>query len=36
MSRSIARFGYAVDRQEAFMGGVTLHMGKRLPVRGAH
>lgn len=25
------RFGYAVDREESFMGGVTVHMSKRLP-----
>jgi ribosomal protein S18 acetylase RimI-like enzyme len=25
------RFGYAVDREEPFMGGVMLHMSKRLP-----
>jgi GNAT superfamily N-acetyltransferase len=25
------RFGYVVDREEPFMGGVTVHMSKRLP-----
>jgi ribosomal protein S18 acetylase RimI-like enzyme len=25
------RFGYVIDREEPFMGGVTVHMSKRLP-----